>query len=433
METTSVSSSRIQKFELEEDNELRFVVSGREEVTLELINGSAEVFGSVVEKNKKYIFPPGARVAVFTWKKATVELIGTANAYVSPETPMIMYINLHAALEQLRRIADNPTEKDRVGQGPRIMLVGPTDVGKSTLSRILCNYAVRQNRSPIFVDLDVGQNSISAPGTIGAIHINRPADVVDGFERTKPIVYNYGSLQPGDNNALYEKLLITLSQAVSAKTVENVETGISGVIINTCGWIADGGYAAIVQAAQHFEVDIVAVLDQERLYNELQKTLPKFVKIVHLPKSGGVEVRSSEVRLKSRNMAVQRYFYGTRGEQYFPHQFDVPFDEVTVVKVGTESVPEECLPVGMKPEDYSAKVVPFPISPELRHHVLALSPFDSLTQEISTTPVFGFVVVKEVDMIEKKMTVLCPRNELPYPRIFVYTKIEFLDDHNVPM
>ena len=41
----------------------------------------------------------------------------------------------------------------------RIMLVGPTDVGKTTVCRILCNYAVRQGRAPIFVDLDVGQVS----------------------------------------------------------------------------------------------------------------------------------------------------------------------------------------------------------------------------------------------------------------------------------
>lgn len=47
------------------------------------------------------------------------------------------------------------------------MVVGPGDVGKSTLTRILLNYAVRMGRRPIYVDLDVGQGSISTPGTIG--------------------------------------------------------------------------------------------------------------------------------------------------------------------------------------------------------------------------------------------------------------------------
>lgn len=44
---------------------------------------------------------------------------------------------------------------------PQVILVGPTDVGKSTLSRMLCNYAVRMNRQPCFVDIDVGQVGVA--------------------------------------------------------------------------------------------------------------------------------------------------------------------------------------------------------------------------------------------------------------------------------
>ena len=38
-----------------------------------------------------------------------------------------------------------------------LLQVGPTDVGKSTVCRLLLNYAVRLGRKPIYVDLDVGQ------------------------------------------------------------------------------------------------------------------------------------------------------------------------------------------------------------------------------------------------------------------------------------
>ena len=37
------------------------------------------------------------------------------------------------------------------------MVAGPVDVGKSTLCKLLSNYAVRLGRRPVFVDLDVGQ------------------------------------------------------------------------------------------------------------------------------------------------------------------------------------------------------------------------------------------------------------------------------------
>ena len=49
---------------------------------------------------------------------------------------------------------------------PRVALVGPTDVGKSSVSKILCNYAVRKGWHPLFVDLDLGQNGIATPATV---------------------------------------------------------------------------------------------------------------------------------------------------------------------------------------------------------------------------------------------------------------------------
>ena len=63
---------------------------------------------------------------------------------------------------------------------------------------------------------------------------------------------------------------------------------LSGVVINTGGWVRGAGYDALKHAAGSFEVDIILVLDQERLYNQLKSDLPEFVKIVLLPKSGGV-------------------------------------------------------------------------------------------------------------------------------------------------
>lgn len=62
----------------------------------------------------------------------------------------------------------------------------------------------------------------------------------------------------------------------------------SGVIINTCGWIKGLGYKHLLLTATAFEVDVILVLDQERLYNELVRDIPNFVKVVLLPKSGGV-------------------------------------------------------------------------------------------------------------------------------------------------
>ena len=125
---------------------------------------------------------------------------------------MMIYLNTHAALEQLRIKA----EKDNT-RGPICMLVrncdcsfnksasyiflfpifqvGPTDVGKSTVSKILLNYAVRLGRKPIFVELDVGQGAISVPGTIGAMMVERPASVEEGFSQVSIAMHSISNSQ----------------------------------------------------------------------------------------------------------------------------------------------------------------------------------------------------------------------------------------------
>lgn len=40
---------------------------------------------------------------------------------------------------------------------PGIQIVGPTDAGKSTLCKILINYAIRCRWTPALVDLDIGR------------------------------------------------------------------------------------------------------------------------------------------------------------------------------------------------------------------------------------------------------------------------------------
>lgn len=37
-------------------------------------------------------------------------------------------------------------------------------------------------------------------------------------------------------------------------------------------------------------VDVVIVIDQERLYNQLRMDLPAFVNVIMVPKSGGVSI-----------------------------------------------------------------------------------------------------------------------------------------------
>lgn len=62
------------------------------------------------------------------------------------------------ACQQQRRRANPELSIARALLDPRsFQLVGPVDSGKSTLSKILLNYAVRCGWYPTFVDLDIGE------------------------------------------------------------------------------------------------------------------------------------------------------------------------------------------------------------------------------------------------------------------------------------
>lgn len=61
---------------------------------------------------------------------------------------MNAYINLHFALENLRYEAAN-TKK-----GPRVLILGAKDSGKTTLAKILASYANRMDHQPMVVNLN---------------------------------------------------------------------------------------------------------------------------------------------------------------------------------------------------------------------------------------------------------------------------------------
>ncbi|GMT19095.1 hypothetical protein PFISCL1PPCAC_10392 [Pristionchus fissidentatus] len=417
--------TEVNEMKLKEDTELRIGVEEGEAI-VELIEGRAEIFGSELEKHKRYTFQKGSRVAIFTYEGATIEVVGSgANSYTSDQTPMVIYLNTHAALEQIRKVA----ESDPSHRGPRIMLVGPTDVGKSTVCRILCNYSVRMGRSPILVDLDVGQGDISVPGTMGAIFINKMADIMEGFDCSRPLVYNFGATSPSENLPLYDLLVKELAEVINQRCAVNRDSNIGGVIINTCGWVHGDGYQCLVNAAEAFEVESVVVIDHERLYNDLKRDLPSFVKILHQPKSGGTETRSKEMRATSRSERIHKYFYGTPWSRLNPYTFEVNFSDILIAKIGAERLPESCLPFGTKVDDHNTKVVSVRPSSSLVHTVLAISPCAAVSQNVIKDTVLGFVVVNEVNEETQTLTLLSAQQELP-SKVLVLTSIKFVDDRN---
>ena len=100
---------------------------------------------------------------------------------------------------------------------------------------------------------------------------------------------------------------------------------------------------------------MILVIDQERLRVDLIRDLPETIKILSIPKSGGVVIKSQEIRTQFKTSKMREYFYGFKSNLY-PHNIEVKFNDVTVYKVGAPQMSEGLLPMGMNTEENYTKI-----------------------------------------------------------------------------
>lgn len=71
-----------------------------------------------------------------------------------------------------------------------VQVVGPVDVGKSSLCRLLLNYAVRSAWNPTMVDLDIGGSRIALPSTLVESYVAFHVGVLEGRTYHKVVAAN---------------------------------------------------------------------------------------------------------------------------------------------------------------------------------------------------------------------------------------------------
>ncbi|RLN84234.1 hypothetical protein BBJ28_00013214 [Nothophytophthora sp. Chile5] len=320
-----MSAPKIETVVLARECEYRVEVPAQAEVGVRLKSGSAELFGVELAIGNEYVFRD-KKLAIFTWYGCTLEVRGAPEvAYTSDETPMDSYLNIHAQLQRRRELA-----RAKHGAGPRVLVCGPVDSGKSTLTQILANYALRLGEKPTFVELDVGRGCLSVPGTLAASPLDMNSlSVAEEFILTNPLAFFYGYTAPTENVELFRYQQQRLATAVKRRLANDEEVNASGCVVNTGGWVDGVGFDLLVHAIQDLEVDVVLVIGQDRLFSRLQSAFgganppadgsSSAVErsIVKLARSGGVVPLNSKLRSAARLSRIREYFYGA-------HSLSVP-------------------------------------------------------------------------------------------------------------
>lgn len=449
--------------ELKANQEFRFLVGtlGNGPVKIQLRQGLAEVYGNEMMANKIYTFPINSKGAVFTYHGAEIEVKGSPiKKHVGQKCDYMRdYLKVHGILEEMRTKAyelseqfnfdgDEKSNPPDVTKTPICLVCRPArSMGKSTLCRILLNYATRRHRAPIFVDLDPDLGHIGLPGSIGALSIQSPIDIETGMCMDGSVLMHFGHTNATTDNEVqthlyFQTVVQNLANIVHTKLKRDRKSYYSGVIINTSPYVDEDDYKRLFQACLDFRANVVLVMDDEILRDDLRRDLTNCklsypVEVFDVPKMVHISSQKPESdRIEYRFAKIREYFYGLR-QEFTPVRSDVKFGFIKrlIYKIGTQLMLQDSLmPLGTKPQDsQSVRVSHYDCKPsDLLHHLLAIS-FAKINDVVENpetvlrTNIMGFIcVIKVKDDI---VTILTPERlpkSLDY--VLLYSNIQYMDE-----
>ncbi|CAG8880224.1 unnamed protein product [Penicillium salamii] len=307
LELTQPSEDRSQaaappsQINLTPGSEWRFEVAFGHVIKVKLLNGTAELFGTELAESQTYTFT-GTKAAIFTWHGCALEVSaaetiqttsdgvsptfghgagGCHSEYTAEETPMVEYANVHFALETMRE------EALSIGKdGPRVLLLGSENSGKTTLAKILTSYATKIGRQPLVVNLDPTEGMLGVPGTLTATAFRTILDVEDGWGSSPmsgpspvpvklPLVYSYPMQNPLDGEgSVYKPIVSRLALSVTGRMAEDEDARETGIIVDTPGILGSdkpGSMDLINHIVTEFSITTILVLGSERLYSTVAK------------------------------------------------------------------------------------------------------------------------------------------------------------------
>ncbi|VTZ68053.1 polyribonucleotide 5'-hydroxyl-kinase Clp1, putative [Plasmodium chabaudi chabaudi] len=130
----------------------------------------AEIFGKELVVDKDYYFGYNEKFSIYTFTGCIVQIKGkTLQEYESKNSTIKEYLSLSYVLDAYRNLA-----KKKKKIGPRVLITGNNNSGKSSVSMLLLNYALKSGFKPIYIETDT-------KGNCDKMDINRGPGVMSCF------------------------------------------------------------------------------------------------------------------------------------------------------------------------------------------------------------------------------------------------------------
>jgi len=446
-------------------SEWRFEVPFKSILNIKVVEGVGEIFGTELPNNVDLQFS-GAKYAVYAPLDAGCVLEYTTYAnptntmtseddelveYISEETAMNNYINLHLALDSMRQEAgdNNILNPGSLKVGPKVLIIGNKSCGKSTLAKILVSYAVKTDNVPILVNLNPRDGVFSLPGSLTATPISDRLDVESvngyGFSTTsgslfhnpkQPIVKNYGFTEIQQNVEHYKYQISKLGVAVLSRMEEDLSIRNAGFIIDTPS-LGIKDFNVIENIVSDFEVNVIVVMGNERLSIDLKKKFKHKLEssqlnILKVRTSGGVVELDEGFIRRTQEATIKEYFNGTLKARLSPFKTEIDSRDLVIYKTVLASDINSTLsflPAGDSYEvdtttdklesnilDKYYSLLAEPSSSNLDNSIVAISHLPQNSKQpkdLLNSSILGYVHVSKVDEEKGKLKIL-----LPFPGAF---------------
>lgn len=355
------SPDQITELKIPSGSEWRFEVPFKSILNLKVVDGIGEIFGTELPSGvtlklsgvKYAVYAPVSPGCTIQYtvsiNKNNVNLTsesGEINEYISEESTMSQYANLHFALELLRLEAQANVQK----KGPRVLLIGNEASGKTSLAKVLVSYAVKMDRIPLLVNLNPNDGVFSVPGSLTATPIsdNLDLETVGGwggstttgatFHNPKqPLVKSFGFTDINQNLDLYKYQVSQLGVVALSRMANDARVRSSGMVIDTPA-LGFKDVNVVENIISDFEVDIVVLMGNERLTVDLRRKFHHRINkgalnIIKVDKSGGLADVSDTFVRKVQEDTIREYFNGDYKTHLSPLKVDINPDDFTFFKV----------------------------------------------------------------------------------------------------
>lgn len=446
--------------EIQHLSEWRIEVPFKTVMKLKVLEGVGEVFGTELS-NDVEIRLTGVKCAVYapltSGCKLQYELApnkdnmnisnedGYISEYISDESAVPNYQALHFALEVLRLEAESDNSK----KGPRVLILGDSQVGKTAMARTLASFAVKMERIPLLVNLDPKEGVFSAPGSITATPISDSLDIESSnmwgdsptlggtFHNPKqPLVKSYGFESTKENIELYKYQVSQLGVASLSRMAEDDALRVGGAIIDTPP-LNMNDFTVVENIVSDFEVDLIVVIGNDRLNVDLKRKFKHKVSkgtlnVVKVGRSGGVTPVDEFFVRKVQEDTIKEYFNGNYRTRLSPSKFDVEISTFVIYKPvslseytsllaflpsGDSYAAEESVSEEKKEENTLDKFFlrfENPDSSNLENSIVAITHVPAvvggklLPRELLNSSILGYAHVSRVDDVKKTMSLLVP-------------------------